>query len=124
MLHPNTVHRVVLAAAFLLYVVFALRTGFTVGGETYYALADDASISMRYAKHLAEGHGIVWNVGDPPLEGYTNFSWMVVMAGVHLLPLATAKMALPVMLLGVLTLVGVLLMMRALMRRSRPTASP
>lgn len=34
---------------------------------------DDAYITLRYSRHLATGHGIVWNVGEPPLEGYSNF---------------------------------------------------
>ena len=41
---------------------------------------DDAFISFRYAKHLAEGHGLRYNVGeDPPVEGYTNFLWVLVL---------------------------------------------
>ena len=33
---------------------------------------------LRYAEHLAAGHGIVWNLGDPPVDGATDFlyySW-------------------------------------------------
>lgn len=33
---------------------------------------DDAWISLRYARHLAEGLGPVWNPGGPPVEGYSN----------------------------------------------------
>ena len=41
-------------------------------------LCDDAFISLRYAKHLAEGHGLVWNVGeDPRVQGYTNLLWVL-----------------------------------------------
>lgn len=35
---------------------------------------DDAFISLRYARNLADGHGLVFNVGDR-VEGYTNFLW-------------------------------------------------
>lgn len=42
-------------------------------------LADDAFISFRYARHLAEGHGLVWNLGHR-VEGYTNFLWTVLVA--------------------------------------------
>jgi hypothetical protein len=43
---------------------------------------DDAYISLRYARHLAEGHGIVWNIGEyPPVEGYTNFLFVILGAG-------------------------------------------
>jgi hypothetical protein len=42
---------------------------------------DDAFITLRYAKHLAEGHGITWNVADPvPVEGYSNFSYVLIAA--------------------------------------------
>ncbi len=42
--------------------------------------SDDAFISFRYARHLAEGLGPVWNAGER-VEGYTNFSWVLLMAG-------------------------------------------
>jgi arabinofuranosyltransferase len=38
---------------------------------------DDAYISFRYARNWAQGHGLVWNLGEPPVEGYTNFLWTV-----------------------------------------------
>ena len=37
-------------------------------------LFDDSFISYRYAANLADGHGITWNVGEKPVEGYTHFS--------------------------------------------------
>jgi arabinofuranosyltransferase len=42
-------------------------------------MQDDAFISFRYARHLAEGKGLVWNVGER-VEGYTNFLWTVLMS--------------------------------------------
>jgi hypothetical protein len=38
---------------------------------------------MRYARNLAAGHGIVWNVGEPPVDGATDFLFMVMLAGLH-----------------------------------------
>jgi len=39
---------------------------------------DDAFITLRYSQHLASGHGIVWNIGEnPAVEGYSNFSFVV-----------------------------------------------
>ncbi|MEN3002309.1 MAG: hypothetical protein ABDI19_10795 [Armatimonadota bacterium] len=35
---------------------------------------------MRYAQHLAEGHGIVWNIGEKPVDGATDFLFMVMIA--------------------------------------------
>lgn len=43
-------------------------------------LCDDAFISFRYADHLARGMGLVWNAGEH-VEGYTNFLWVLLMAG-------------------------------------------
>jgi hypothetical protein len=40
---------------------------------------DDAFISFRYARNLAEGAGLVWNPGER-VEGYTNFLWTVLLA--------------------------------------------
>lgn len=51
-------------------------------------LNDDAYISFRYARHLSEGHGLRFNIGeDPPVEGYTNFLWVLWMALLHRLGL-------------------------------------
>jgi hypothetical protein len=40
---------------------------------------DDAFISFRYAANLADGKGLVFNVGER-VEGYTNFLWTVLIA--------------------------------------------
>lgn len=45
------------------------------------APSEDAYITYRYARNLAEGHGIVWNVGEDPVEGGTEFLWTVLLAG-------------------------------------------
>lgn len=43
---------------------------------------DDAYITLRYAQNLADGHGIVWNIGESPaVEGYSNWSYVVIGAG-------------------------------------------
>lgn len=42
---------------------------------------DDAFISFRYAQNLAQGHGLVYNVGER-VEGYTNFFWTLIAAAV------------------------------------------
>lgn len=44
------------------------------------SLFDDAFISFRYAKNLLDGHGLAFNVGER-VEGYTNFLWTVLLAG-------------------------------------------
>lgn len=40
-------------------------------------VAEDAFISFHYAKNLFNGFGLVWNIADPPVEGYTNFLWLI-----------------------------------------------
>lgn len=39
-----------------------------------YWVIDDAFISFRYAQHLMQGDGLVFNAGER-VEGYTNFLW-------------------------------------------------
>jgi hypothetical protein len=44
-------------------------------------VCDDAYISFRYARNLADGLGLRYNPGvEPPVEGYSNFLWVLVMA--------------------------------------------
>ena len=41
-------------------------------------VCDDAFISFRYSQHLAAGHGLRFNIGEqPPVEGYSNFLWVL-----------------------------------------------
>ncbi len=46
----------------------------------FWFLCDDAYITFRYARNLARGHGIRYNLGDQPSEGYSNFLWMLLSA--------------------------------------------
>ena len=43
-----------------------------------YGLIDDAYISLRYARNLALGNGLVFNLGER-VEGYTNFLWTILL---------------------------------------------
>jgi hypothetical protein len=45
-------------------------------------VVDDAMTSMQYAKQLALGNGLVFNIGER-VEGYTNFAWVVLMAPIY-----------------------------------------
>ncbi|MCS6835322.1 MAG: hypothetical protein NZ750_04810 [Anaerolineae bacterium] len=70
-----------LLSAYLLWsLTFIQRSSFEVEGQRMYALFEDSMISMRYAWNFVQGHGLVWNVGEAPVEGYTNFLWVLVMA--------------------------------------------
>jgi arabinofuranosyltransferase len=50
------------------------------------SMVDDAYVSLRYARHLALGNGLVYNAGQPPVEGYTNLLWVLWMAPGTVLP--------------------------------------
>lgn len=73
------------------------RSTVMVDGELYFTLFDDAMISMKYAKNLYAGHGLVWNPGEY-VEGYTNPLWTLIMAGFHGLGLPASKICLAIML--------------------------
>jgi hypothetical protein len=102
--------------------VFIARTAFSEDGSLYFTLFDDAMISMRYARNLAEGHGLLWNPGQAPVEGYTNFLWTLWMALLHLLPIPESKMSLMVMLSGAMILAANLVVVRKIAARVAPDA--
>lgn len=97
----------VLLPIFLLFMIGCVAlTSFTISNERYFSLIDDAMISMRYARNIAEGYGAVWNPGEEPVEGYSNPLWVAVMVLAHLLPVETSKISLVVQGLAVLLLLG------------------
>ncbi|MFC1541841.1 hypothetical protein ACFL50_05255 [Candidatus Latescibacterota bacterium] len=89
--------RTVLFFFFFLFAVyfgiFIYKTSFVVDGTRYFSLFDDAMVSMRYARNLAAGNGLVMNPGER-VEGITNPLWTVYMAAVHLLPVTKEKISL------------------------------
>lgn len=38
---------------------------------------EDAAMLMRYSSHFADGYGIVWNIGETPVDGATDFLFMI-----------------------------------------------
>jgi arabinofuranosyltransferase len=91
-------------------------------------IQDDAYISFRYARHLATGQGLVWNVGER-VEGYTNFLWTLLMA----IPLAISDKLNPMQLAravssfsGYATIVASFLLVRHLLPKARvlPLVAP
>jgi arabinofuranosyltransferase len=54
---------------------------------------EDAAMLLRYAEHFAQGHGIVWNVGDKPVDGATDFLFMVIIGGLSWLGFAVETAA-------------------------------
>ncbi len=61
---------------------------------------------MRYARNLAQGHGLVWNIGEAPVQGFTNLGWTLYMGLLHFFPFPPSKISLAVMLASVLILLG------------------
>jgi arabinofuranosyltransferase len=81
----------VLAASAVAALRYVFRTSIVVDGERFFSLWDDAMISMRYARNLAAGHGLVWNAGGEAVQGYSNLGLTLVMALLHLIPVGPAK---------------------------------
>lgn len=79
---------------------------------------DDMFITLRYAKHWAEGNGILWNIGAPPVEGYSNFSFLV------LARIAYALHLNPVLVLKSTGVIGLFLLNIALFYLSRLWVKP
>jgi len=50
-------------------------------------IVDDAGISFVYARNLAAGHGLVSQPGLPPIEGYSNPLWVLLLVPAFLLRL-------------------------------------
>ena len=46
----------------------------------HYFLAEDTYITLRIANNFVDGHGLVFNVGDP-VEVNTSFLWTIILAG-------------------------------------------
>ncbi|HYV86146.1 MAG TPA: hypothetical protein VFB49_09560 [Patescibacteria group bacterium] len=97
--------RIVLLVAVAALAVQALALDYVV---------DDAYISMRYARNLVEGHGLVYNAGGERVEGYTNLLWTLLLAAAiacRLDPVLVAR------LVGIAAGVGVLILADRLARR-------
>lgn len=54
----------------------------------FFFVCDDAFISFRYSKNLADGHGLFYNpLNSVPIEGYSNFLWVIIGAVIEYLKL-------------------------------------
>jgi hypothetical protein len=78
--HPLLWDLFPVAVSLVTSTAFIIRSVMFIGGQRFYVLFDDAAISMTYARNLAQGHGLVWMVGQPHVEGYSNFLWTLWMA--------------------------------------------
>lgn len=76
-----------LAAATAVYLSPFLRSSWQI--------YEDAAMLFRYAEHVSAGHGMVWNIGDAPVDGATDllFTWLIAAlhrAGIGIVPAARA----------------------------------
>jgi hypothetical protein len=93
--------------AFALYCArFIERTSFEIDGQRYFALFDDAMISMQYARNLANGEGLVWNAGGERVEGFSNPLWVVFMAFFHLFKMPNWQVSAALQISGAVFLLG------------------
>ena len=59
-----------------LLIYFSLFT-FLRSNYLFTTFLDDSYIFLRYAENIFNGYGFVWNINDPPVEGYTSFLYLV-----------------------------------------------
>ena len=82
----------------ILFILMLVYVNFTI---------DDAFISFRYSEHLISGFGLVWNIGQSPVEGYSNFLWVLMIAVLFLFklnPIVSTKV------MGLLSVFGIIVL--------------
>jgi len=99
----------IFAGAFYLVLAFSLR----------WYVDDDAGITFSYARNLARGLGLVFQPGDPPVEGFSNPVWTVLLALAHLARIGIVPAAKG---LGAASGLGALLLMMRSLRDQPPLA--
>ncbi|MBI3889974.1 MAG: hypothetical protein HY303_00430 [Candidatus Wallbacteria bacterium] len=110
----------------LLALGLAATAGLFAAGRIRWSMPplEDAAMLLRYSQHVAAGHGIVWNLGAPPVDGATDFLFMMVVAGLAWLGLAVETACRVVTLSSHVTTVAlVYLAARQLYDAPRPAAA-
>ncbi|HVT18460.1 MAG TPA: hypothetical protein VHQ90_20070 [Thermoanaerobaculia bacterium] len=71
------------AVDYALLLILLASTGVFIARRFHFAAhpAEDAAILLRYSLHVAQGHGITWNIDEPPRDGATDFLFMMAVAG-------------------------------------------
>lgn len=67
-------------AGFVLIVAWLMWRTLSRVAAAWAFSTDDAYITLRYARHLLAGEGLVWNLGEAPVEGYSNFAYLLIAA--------------------------------------------
>lgn len=81
------------------WLAVSVLPGLAVGIFLFFAVlcwpftVDDAYISFRYARNLAQGFGLTFNAAGPHAEGYTNFSWTLLLTLPELLGVQPDRVA-------------------------------
>lgn len=117
---------VIFGLLILVYAVYAAlyiyRNSVVVDGQRYFVLFDDAMVSMRYARNLIHGNGLVWNPGER-VEGFTNPLWVFFMAIIQLVPWPARLVGLPVQIAGALFFMGCLYFVFKIGEELRPASA-
>ena len=79
-----SVNRLATIAIILMLAVFALANTLSLQG-VFPPYLDDSYIYLRYSRHLADGHGPVWNIDEAPVEGYTSVLFQGILAGTEVI---------------------------------------
>src|SRR6266403_2396190 len=69
---PHSPAALALMLPFAVYLAFVMLLGDWI--------IDDAGISYAYARNLAGGYGFVSQPGRVPVEGFSNFLWVALLA--------------------------------------------
>lgn len=105
----NRIPFAVLTMSIAIFILFGLNF--------YHFLVDDVYISLRYARNLANGYGLVFSTdGSQPVEGYTNFLWVLMEALLFLLGFSDQNILHILRISGILFGAGVVLVIYNLMR--------
>ncbi|KAA3630859.1 MAG: hypothetical protein DWP97_14380 [Calditrichaeota bacterium] len=98
----NIVQLIIITLAFIVYIFSILPLSDW--------LIDDAGISFVFSRNLAAGNGLVTQPGMNPIEGYSNFLWVILMAVFYLVglfePYITSKIISCILVLGIFILLG------------------
>lgn len=105
---PARVRAIALLLPFVVYLAGAALLGDWI--------IDDAGISYAYARNAAAGHGLVSQPGRPPVEGFSNFLWVVLLMPLLAIgafdPIWTPKV------LGALLVLGAFAIVQRALRRA------
>jgi hypothetical protein len=103
--------------------VFIYQSSYVASdGRLYFALFDDAMISMRYAWNFAHGQGLVWNSGEY-VEGYTNLLMTLLMSLASFL-FQKRYAVLVIQLAGVFFMLGTAWIAAEIFKAQKPSNSP